>query len=90
MIRSFGCWEISVTKYLEIGFGNTWWLRTEIEQPDGTEVEVKGWLGPIRPQSCYLRLWFGHQVLILDSREGLKRQRKTRSALKVILGLVSS
>lgn len=76
-------------KFLEVGFGNTWFLRTEIEQADGTEVEVKGWLGPIRPQSCYLRLWFGHQVLILDSKEGFKRQQKMRRAIKVIFGLVS-
>lgn len=29
-------------KYTEIGFGNTWFVRTEIENDDGSESEMKG------------------------------------------------
>lgn len=51
-------------RYLEIGFGNRWWMRTEIEQPDGTEHEVRGWVGPIKPVSFYFRIWLGKFVVI--------------------------
>lgn len=76
-------------KFVEFGFGNRWLLRTEFENEDGTEYEVKGIVGPIKLQSIYLRLWIGHTVLILDSREGYKKKRKKNKALKVIVGLTS-
>lgn len=76
-------------KFIEFGFGNRWLVRTEFEQEDGTEYDMKGIVGPINPQSIYLRLWIGHTVLILDSREGYKKKRKKNKALKVIVGLTS-
>ncbi|WP_245808883.1 DUF3977 family protein [Shouchella patagoniensis] len=35
-------------KYIELGFGNKWNLRTEIELPDGEKIEVRGVSGPIQ------------------------------------------
>lgn len=78
-----------MTKYLEIGFGNTYVVRTEYEDALGHEWEVKGWVGPVRCRSVYCRLWLGTSVFILDSREGIKRQRKSNSRFKLVFGLVS-
>ncbi|MGT2784238.1 DUF3977 family protein [Streptococcus merionis] len=76
-------------KYIEFGFGNTWLLRTEFEQDDGMEYEVKGIVGKVSPKSIYLRVWLGHRVCIFDSKEGFKKQRKDRRALKFIFGITS-
>lgn len=76
-------------KFIEFGFGNRWLVRTEFEQEDGTEWEVKGISGQIKPYSVYLRLWIGHRVLIMDSKEGFKRQSKKRKAVKLLLGIAS-
>lgn len=76
-----------MTKYLEIGFGNRWFMRTEFEDDDGTEHEVKGWVRPIVPQSIYLRIWIGYRVFIWDSEEGVKRQNKAKRAIKWLVGL---
>ncbi|WP_265455926.1 DUF3977 family protein [Enterococcus sp. HY326] len=76
-------------KYYEIGFGNTWWCRTEIEQADGSEEETKGFVGELKFVSCYLRIWLGKKVVILDSKEGLKISTKSRRAVKLILGIHS-
>lgn len=73
-------------KYMEIGFGNRWFIRTEFEHEDGTETEKKGFTAPFRLKSVYLRIWIGTSVLIIDSREGIKRARKNRKAFKLILG----
>lgn len=35
-----------MSKYIELGLGNRWLIRTEIENPDGTEYEVRGTHGP--------------------------------------------
>lgn len=78
-----------MTKYLEIGFGNRWFMRTEFEDKDETGYEVKGWVKPVKPQSFYIRIWLGSQVFILDSREGLKTQRKSHKSLKIIFGICS-
>ncbi|WP_058304127.1 DUF3977 family protein [Gorillibacterium timonense] len=74
-------------KYVEFGIGNRWLLRTELEHEDGTETEVKGFQRPFRCHSVYMRLWIGHRVLILDSREGLKLTRKPSRKFKWIIGL---
>jgi hypothetical protein len=76
-------------KYIEIGIGNTWFIRTETELEDGTEFEVRGIKGPIRPQSVYIRIWSLRTVLILDSKEGCKKIHKNRNSFKVIFGVVS-
>lgn len=76
-------------KYIEMGIGNTWFVRTEFENEDGTEYEVRGVAGPIKPTSVYLRLWIGRKVYILDLREGFKRQVKNRKAFKFIFGMAS-
>ncbi|WP_438432645.1 DUF3977 family protein [Gorillibacterium sp. sgz500922] len=74
-------------KYVELGIGNRWLLRTEIEQADGTETEVRGWQRPFRVRSGYIRVWLGYRVIVLDTRDGLKRSRKTRRGFKLLLGL---
>ncbi|MFB9328930.1 DUF3977 family protein [Paenibacillus aurantiacus] len=76
-------------KYIEIGLGNTWIVRTETELPDGSEREQKGIIRPIIFHSIYLRIWLGNTVMIWDSKEGFKRTRKSRNAFKLILGMTS-
>lgn len=76
-------------RFFECGIGNRWLLRTEIETDDGREYELKGWVGPLNFQSLYLRLWLGKQVWILDSLDGVKRQVKPKSAVKLIFGIRS-
>ena len=76
-------------KYFEIGIGNTWLVRTEIELEDGTEIEKKGIDGPIQFQSCYMRIWRGKRVVILDSCEGIKTSLKNKSKFKMIFGIAS-
>lgn len=76
-------------KYIELGLGNRWFLRTESELDDGTEDEEKGIVGPIKVQSLYIRIWIGETVFLVDSKEGFKRIKKKRKELKLILGMVS-
>jgi hypothetical protein len=76
-------------KYIEFGVGNTWLVRTEIECDDGYEFEEKGVSGPINLQSIYFRIWIGKTVIIVDSKDGFKRVRKSSRKLKLILGIVS-
>lgn len=76
-------------KYIEFGFGNTWWLRTETELEDGTEYEEKGIVGPVKVHSAYLRIWLMKTVIVLDSREGFKKMSKNQNKCKLIVGLVS-
>ncbi len=74
-------------QYVEVGIGNTWWVRTEVESSDGTESEIQG----IRPfskiQGVYLRLWVGRTVWILSSNEGFKKMSKRRKTFKLLLGV---
>lgn len=53
-----------MTKFIEIGLGNRWLVRTEFEQSDGTEWEVRGISGKIKAESYYLRLWLAKTVFI--------------------------
>lgn len=76
-------------KFIEFGIGNKWIIRTETELDDGTEFEEKGIIGPLKPQSLYLRVWIGKTVVILDSKEGFKKSKKTRNEFKIILGIMS-
>ncbi|MBO1580739.1 DUF3977 family protein [Bacillus sp. XF8] len=76
-------------KYVEVGIGNKWFIRTEIEREDGTEFEQKGVVKPICFESCYLRVWFRKTCLIFDSKEGFKKVKKKRNEYKFILGIVS-
>ena len=76
-------------KFIEFGIGNTWLIRTETEYEDGSEIEQKGIVGPIRFESFYIRVWIGKSVWIFDSKQGVKRSKKNRKAFKVILGIVS-
>ncbi|MNW59676.1 hypothetical protein D3C74_376060 [compost metagenome] len=81
-IRTMGL----LKKYIEIGIGNTWFIRTEMEQEDGTETEIKGIVRPFKLKSVYLRLWIRRIVLILDLREGVKVQTKSKNNFKIVLG----
>lgn len=78
--------EIALKKYTEIGFGNRWFIRTELEHEDGTESEIKGFFKPFQLQSVYIRIWVGRRVLIIDSSEGVKCNVKKRKGLKFIIG----
>lgn len=77
---------LTLKKYVEIGIGNRWLVRTELEHEDGTETEVKGIAHPFQLDTIYLRMWIGKKVLIIDSREGIKFQRKDRRKLKIVIG----
>ena len=76
-------------KYIEFGCGKNYLGRTEFEHADGSEFEMKGIVGKIKPVSLYLRMWLGKSVWVCDSKEGFKRTRKNRKASKFILGIVS-
>ena len=76
-------------KYIEFGIGNKWFIRTETESDDGFEYEQKGMIRPVKMQSLYLRIWIGKTVLILDSKEGFKKSKKLRHAVKIIIGIKS-
>ncbi|MFJ8526648.1 DUF3977 family protein [Bacillus sp. NPDC094106] len=76
-------------KYIEIGIGNRWFIRTETECQDGTEFEQKGIVKPICFESCYLRVWFRKTCLIFDSKEGFKKVKKKQDEYKFIFGIVS-
>ncbi|MCG3088894.1 DUF3977 family protein [Sporosarcina cyprini] len=76
-------------KYIELGIGNKWLIRTETELCDGTEVEEKGIKRPIHFKSIYVRVWVGKKVIIIDSKEGLKVGRKDKTKVKIILGVKS-
>lgn len=75
---------------MEFGWGNTWWVRTEIEEEDGTEREVKGISKPFIAESVYIRIWLGRKVWIWDSKEGIKSMHKSRRTFKLILGFSGS
>lgn len=77
-------------KYFEFGVGNRHIVRTEYENQDGTEYEVKGIHGKIHFESLYIRMWIFKVVLIIDSQEGIKLQMKERCTFKIILGIKSS
>ena len=77
-------------KYLEIGIGNTWLVRTEIELNDDYEFEMKGWQGGIYTESFYIRLWLGgKRVFIFDTKEGFKIKKKNKRKFKIIFGIQS-
>lgn len=76
-------------RFIELGIGNRWFLRTETELPDGTEIEQRGIAHPIQFQSIYIRLWIRKTVFILDSKEGFKKFIKDRNAVKLIVGVRS-
>ena len=52
-------------KYFEIGIGNTWLVRTEIELTDDYEFEVKGLVGGLYFESFYIRLWLGGKQVFI-------------------------
>ncbi|MBC6350520.1 DUF3977 family protein [Paenibacillus sp. 1011MAR3C5] len=76
-------------KYIEIGKGNTWFIRTETELSDGSEIEQRGVVKPILFHSAYLRVWIGKTVYIWDTKEGFKKTKKSRRTLKIVFGLTS-
>lgn len=76
-------------KFIEIGIGNKWFIRTEIELSDGKEFEVKGVVRPISFQSAYIRIWILKTVFILDMKQGFKKVKKNRTTFKLIFGIVS-
>ena len=76
-------------KYIEIGFGNRWFVRTETENKDGTEFEERGIIKPIYFESLYVRMWFRKTCLIFDTKEGFKKIKKGRIEYKFIVGIVS-
>ncbi|MDZ5610166.1 DUF3977 family protein [Bacillus pseudomycoides] len=76
-------------KYIEIGFGNKWFIRTETEREDGTEFEQEGVVKPICFEFLYVRVWLRKTCLIFDSKEGFKKVKKKRNAYKFIFGIVS-
>lgn len=76
-------------KYIEIGIGNKWIVRTETELIDGTEFEEQGIVRPIKLYSVYIRIWIRKTIWIFDFREGLKITKKDRNKFKFIIGMSS-
>ncbi|ESU33236.1 hypothetical protein G3A_07325 [Bacillus sp. 17376] len=81
--------KVTPKKYIEIGIGNTWLVRTEVECENGEEYEEKWIKGPVYFQSAYIRIWFWKSVIIFDSREGIKTMEKNCKKFKLIFGIVS-
>lgn len=79
--------QFMMKQYVEIGIGNTWWVRTEVEDPDGTEHEIKGCRSFRRVEGIYLRFWIGKSVWIMSTNERLKTTRRNRPAFKVLFGI---
>jgi hypothetical protein len=77
------------TKYIEIGIGNTWLVRTESEYENREEYEEKWIKGPIHFHSAYIRMWLWKTVFIFDSKDGLKTMEKSCKKFKLIFGIVS-
>lgn len=73
-------------KYTEIGFGNQWFIRTEFEHEDGSESEIKGFVRPFKLKSVYIRIWVGKNVLVIDSKEGIKFVGKDKKKIKILIG----
>lgn len=69
-------------KYVEIRFGNTWFIRTEIEEDNGEEIEFRGIGRLTKVDGVYLRVWVGQTVYIWSSNEGFKKTRKNRLYVK--------
>ena len=76
-------------KFIEFGIGNRWFVRTETELQDGTEIEQQGIVKPLKPQSFYVRAWVGKTVLIADTKDGFKKTKKNRREFKLLLGIKS-
>ncbi|MFB5761638.1 DUF3977 family protein [Paenibacillus medicaginis] len=74
-------------KYVEFGIGNKWFVRTEFEGDDGHEIEHKGIFMPKRLESLYIRIWIKYTVIVIDSKEGIKKYKKSRKGFKFLLGL---
>lgn len=78
--------DIQVKRYVEIGVGNRWLVRTETEYHDGTEEECRGFAKPFTMESLYVRIWIGRRVWIWDSKEGMKRAAKGTKRFKCVIG----
>ena len=77
----------TLKQYVEFGVGNTWWVRTELEEADGTERELKGVRPFSRVDGLSLRLWIGRTVWIFSSNGGFQKTRKNLPAFKVLFGI---
>jgi hypothetical protein len=75
--------ERRVMKYCEIGYGNSSFVSTEIENENRLSRRVAGEI-----MSCYFRVWIGKKIFILDSVEGIKTGKKERNCFKVLFGVV--
>ncbi|RIV18034.1 DUF3977 family protein [Alicyclobacillaceae bacterium I2511] len=73
-------------KYVEIRFGNTWFVRTEIEDENGGETEHRGIAHLTKVDGVYLRVWVRQTDFIWSSNEGVKKMRKNRKAFKFLFG----
>tara|TARA_B100001250_G_scaffold395816_1_gene401149 strand:+ start:493 stop:750 length:258 start_codon:yes stop_codon:yes gene_type:complete len=72
--------------YTEIGFGNSTFINTEKEYPDGHEERVPGFI-KMDFEGVYLRIWFGTRVIIISTKNGFKTQIKNRSDFKALIGI---
>ena len=75
--------------YAEVGIGNSTFLSTEYESESGDEYR-RNEFRFAQFQSMYLRAWVGKWVFILDSKEGFKTKKKSRSAFKLLFGIHST
>jgi hypothetical protein len=74
-------------KYIEFGIGNTWCVRTEIEDDEGSETEHRGIEHLSKVDGVYVRLWLGQTAIIVSSNEGFKKMPKDRRAFKLLFGI---
>lgn len=74
-------------KYIEIGIGNRWFVRTETENKDGTEFEERGIIKPIYFESLYVRIWFRKTCFILIRKRVLRKIRREGLNINLLLEL---
>ena len=74
-------------KYIEFGIGNTWCVRTEIEDDEGSETEHRGIEHLRRVEGVYVRLRLGQTVIVVSTHEGVKKMRKGRRTFKLVFGI---
>ena len=74
-------------KYIEIGIGNKWFVRTETENKDGTEFEERGIIKPIYLESVYVRIWFRKTCFILIRKRVLRKIRREGLNINLLLEL---
>lgn len=78
--------EMTKKVFAEMGIGNETFFSTEYEEGE-REYRVPTFAVPAKIQEFYVRIWVGANVIVLSTKDGIKRRRKNRKEFKVLLGI---